>query len=68
HVNMSDTRNTNQALNGSVSIFLRVPSFELVMQRFGPVLWLFFHRVCELTDFVKTTWRRTGIYNASLAS
>ena len=66
HDNMSDTY---QAINGSVSIFLRVPSFELVMQRFGPVLWLFFpHRLCELTDFVKTTWRRTGIYNASLAS
>ena len=41
HDNMSDTRDTNQAINGSVSIFLRVLSFELVMQQFWPVLWLF---------------------------
>ena len=67
HDDISNTRDTNQAINRSVSIFLRVPSFKLVMQRFGPVLWLFPHHVCKLTDFVKTTWRSTGIY-ASLAS
>ena len=41
-----NTRDTNQAVNGSLSIFLCVPFLELLMQQFGLVLWHFFHHMC----------------------
>ena len=48
--------------------FPRVPSLSWWCSDLGQFCGFFPHRVCELADFVKTTWRRTGIYNASLAS
>ena len=38
HDNMRNAGDTNQAVNGSLSIFLCVPFLELMMQRFGLVL------------------------------
>ena len=35
HDNMGNARDTNQAVNRSLSIFLCVPFLELMMQRFG---------------------------------
>ena len=60
HVNMRNARDTNRAVNGSLVIFLCVPFLELMMQRFGPVLWLFSHRMCNWHTFFKTKRRHPG--------
>ena len=41
HDDMRNTRDTNQAVNGNLSIFLCSPFLELMMQRFGPLFCLF---------------------------
>ena len=41
HDNISNAKDTNQAVNGSLAIFLCVPFLDLMTQRSGPVLWLF---------------------------
>ena len=46
HDNMWNARDTNQAVNGSLSIFLCVPFLELLMQWFGLVLWHIFSIAC----------------------
>ena len=43
---MRNARDTNQAVNGSLSIFLSVPLLELMMQQFGPLFGHFFSIAC----------------------
>ena len=66
HDNMTNARDTNQAVNGSLSIFLCVPFLELMMQCFGQVL-CFFHRMCDWPTLHKGAICRT-VYNVSLAT
>ena len=53
HDNMRNTRDTDQAVNRSLSIFLYVPFLELMMQRFGPVLWCFLPLHVQLVHFLQ---------------
>ena len=57
HDNMRNARDTNQAVNGSLSIFLCVP---WMMQQSELVLWHFFHRICGWCCFFQTSWRCPG--------
>ena len=41
HDNMRNARDTKQAVNGSLSIFLCVPFLELMMERYGPFCGFF---------------------------
>ena len=58
--NMRNARDTNQAVNISLSIFLCGPFLELLMQKFGPVLWHFFHHMCDWCTFFKTKCQHPG--------
>ena len=46
HDNMKNARDTNLAVNVSLSIFLCVPLLAVMMQRFRLVLWHFFYIAC----------------------
>ena len=58
HDRMKNTRDTNQAVNGSLSIFLCVTFLELMMPVF--VAFFFFHHMCVWRTFLQTKWRHPG--------
>ena len=60
HDSMRKASDTNQAVNKSLSIFYYVPFLELMMKRTGPVLWHFFHLMCNWRIFLKTKWWHPG--------
>ena len=60
HDNMRKATDTNQAVNKCLSCFPYIPFLELMMKRTGPVLWHYFHLMCNWRIFFKTKWRHPG--------
>ena len=60
---MRNTRDTNQAVNRNLSIFLCSPFLELTMQRFGPLLFFCFFCFLFLFCFVSSYFLFFSIFS-----